>query len=135
MAGFLFPSLRRVLIVEHAESLVTLFEGVLQAHFGCQVLTAGSFAQAVAHLEAQPFDFVLSDLVLPGPSGSGLDLGKWLRAHQPALHSRFVIVTASAGNPELTQAIQRGEVRVLYKPFNATGLIQTVEQAVESAPR
>ena len=99
------------------------------------MLTAGSFAQAVAHLEAQPFDFVLTDLVLPGPSGSGLDLGKWLRAHQPALHSRFVIVTASAGNLELAQTVQRGEVRVLYKPFNATGLIQTVERTVKAAPR
>ena len=135
MSGFILPSLRRILVVEHAESLVTLFEGVLHAHFGCHVVTAGSFAQAVGHLEAQPFDFVLSDLVLPGPSGSGLDLGEWLRTHQPALRSRFVIVTASAGNSELTHAVQRGEVQVLYKPFNATGLIQTVEQTLEAAPR
>ena len=54
MRSFIFPSLQRLLFVEHAESLVTLFEGVLQAHFGCQVVTAGSFAQAVGHLEANP---------------------------------------------------------------------------------
>ena len=123
----------RILVVEHAEDLVTLFEGVIQAHFRCRVVTAGSFVQAVSHLEAHPFDFVLSDLVLPGPSGSGLALGEWLRMHRPALHKRFIIVTASSGSEELAQAVQSGQVRVLYKPFNPTQLIQAIEHTVQAA--
>ena len=131
MSASALPFLRRILVVEHAEDLVTLFEGVIQAHFGCQVVTAGSFAQAVSHLEAQPFDFVLSDLVLPGTGGSGLKLGEWLCTHQPALHNRFIVVTASSGSEELAQAVRNGQVRVLYKPFNATQLIQAIEHTVQ----
>ena len=134
MSNSVLPSLQRILVVEHAEDLVTLFEGVIQAHFGCQVVTAGSFVQAVSHLEAQPFDLVLSDLVLPGPGGSGLALGEWLRTHQPALHKRFVIVTAGSSSKELEQAVQSGQVRVLYKPFNATQLIQAIEHAMQTEP-
>lgn len=126
------PAFQRILVVEHVEDLVALFEGVIQAHFGCQVATAGSFAQAVSHLETQPFDFVLSDLVLPGPGGSGLKLGEWLCMHQPALHKRFIIVTASSGSEELAQAVRGGQVRVLYKPFNATQLIQAIEHTVQT---
>lgn len=126
------PPLSRLLVVEHDASLVTLFADVLQTHFGCQTVTAGSFPEAVRHLETHRFDFVVSDLVLPGGDGSGLDLGERLRAHQPVLGKRFIIVTATSGNAELARAVQRGEVRVLYKPFNATGLIEAVEQAVQA---
>ena len=126
-------SLQRVLVVEHAEDLVTLFEGVIQAHFGCQVVTAGNFAQAVSNLGDQPFDFVLSDLVLPGAGGNGLALGEWLGVHQPVLRRRFIIVTATSGSEELAQAVRSGDVRVLYKPFNATQLIQAIEHTVQTA--
>ena len=133
MSDSALPAFKRILVVEHAEDLVTLFEGVIQAHFGCQVVTAGNFAQAVSDLERQPFDFVLSDLVLPGAGGNGLALGEWLCTHQPALHKRFIIVTASSGSEELVQAERRGEVRVLYKPFNATQLVQAIEKTLQVA--
>ena len=133
VSNSVLPSLQRILVVEHAEDLVTLFLGVLHAHFDCQTVAAGSFAEAVEHLEDQNFDFVLSDLVLPGPSGSGLDLAEWLREHQPALSKRFIIVTATSGSDELAAARQRGVVQVLFKPFNATQLTQAIEQTLQAA--
>ena len=49
--------------------------------------------------------------------------------------SRRTSSCACTGDTELGQALQREEVRVLYKPFNATALVHAIERTVDAAPR
>ena len=62
-----------------------------------------------------------------------MELVAWLRIHRPTLAGRMLLVTASMGRADLEQALARREVRVLFKPFNASGLIRAVERAYGAA--
>ncbi len=123
-------SLHCALVVEDALTLGTLFQNVLRTHFDCRTTLVGSVAEAIAFLEREHVDFVVSDLMMTG--GSGLDLAAWLRAHRPTLAERLLIITACAGDTELGQALAREEVRVLYKPFNATALVRAIERTYQA---
>ncbi len=122
---------RRALVVEDAFEVGALFQDVIRTHFGCPTTLAGSVEEAIGHLEKENVDLVVCDLALIG--GSGLDVAAWLCTHRPALARRLLIITACARDEVLTQAVQRGEVRALYKPFNATQLIQAIEHSVRVA--
>ncbi len=118
---------RRALVVEDAFAVGALFQDVISTHFRCLTTLAATVEEAIGYLEKENVDLVVCDLALVG--GSGLDVAAWLRDHRPALARRLLIITACARDHDLTCAVQREEVRVLYKPFNATALINAVGQA------
>ena len=82
-----------VLLVEDNPQVREFAEGLL-IDLGCKVLTAESGDQALAHLEGDGIDLVLSDVVMPGMSG--VELARHVREDYPPCRSSSRPATATS---------------------------------------
>ncbi len=79
---------------------------------------------AVAALEREPVDLVLSDLVMPGRSG--LELLEFVRREHPA--TDFVLFTANASIESAVEALRMGATDYLTKPVKPDELELVVDR-------
>ncbi len=109
----------RVLLVEDDPAVRETLSDVL-VEAGHTVGAVGTFAEAVAALERDPWDVLLADLVLPG--GSGLDLAARARA-------RGVGVVLCSGHPAHIAQLHGHNIIHLTKPFSTTALEVALDAA------
>ncbi|MFE0590364.1 SpoIIE family protein phosphatase [Micromonospora echinospora] len=89
-------------------------------------------ADGVAALEAagtNPFDLVLTDVMMPGLDGFGLVTA--LRADPRTRHVPIVLLSARAGSAEAVAGLSVGADDYLTKPFSGQELIARVRANVE----
>ena len=112
----------RILAVDDEERLARLVAKMLGSQ-GHQVTTATSGEQALALLEREPFDLLISDLGL-GVGMNGWELADAVREHYPKM--RVILATGwGAGiNPE--EAAAHGVQAVVAKPYRARELRELV---------
>src|SRR6185312_3924560 len=82
-------------------------------------------------LEADEFDLVVSDVVMPGLSG--LELVEAARSRRASLP--IVLVTGAGTYDTLSQALTRGAAGLVTKPFAHAELQNAVRDALERASR
>ena len=104
---------RRVLVVEDEADLRELLVEYFRGR-GHVVTGAADGRTAVATLERETFDLVLTDLQLPGIDGLGV-LSAARRLHPDAY---VVIVTGFASLDSAIQAVRLGAYDYLTKPFS-----------------
>lgn len=115
-----------ILVVDDDDlSREMLAEPLQQA--GYRVLLAPGAEQALAMLEAQSVDLILSDLVMPGMDG--MALLKQVVEQYPALP--FVVLTAYGSVGSAVEAMQAGAADYLEKPFNPDVLRLTIRRVFE----
>src|SRR3990172_8828603 len=102
----------RVLVVDDDPLVLRLLQQVLKAQ-GCLTSTAMNADEALAHLEKQTFDLVLSDIRMPGRSG--LDLLREVQTRQ--LRTPVVLITGYASIETAVEALRIGAADYLTKPF------------------
>ena len=116
------PGARRVLLVEdHADSAEAARELLTEA--SCQVVAAGSLAEALEAAGIQTFDLVLSDLGLP--DGSGLDLMRDLRDRYGL---RGIALTGYGMEDDVRRSREAGFVDHLVKPITFARLANAIER-------
>jgi YesN/AraC family two-component response regulator len=81
-------------------------------------------AVALALLEAEPFDVVISDERMPGLSGS--ELAAEVAERHPA--TRVVLLTAYADGPTVERALGARARNVLGKPVSVVDLQRVLEE-------
>ena len=87
-----------------------------------------SARQALELLDHEPFDLVVSDVVMP--EMTGVEFLYELRERLPGLP--VVLMTGGSKDPErATKAIELGACELLYKPFSHAELNAAVEAALE----
>lgn len=117
-----------ILIVEDDPSLRRIMQ-LRMSHNGFRVLCSDSAEEALAVMDREPIDLVLSDLMLPGLSG--IELLKQVKSQFP---STAVIVLTAFGTVETAvEAMKSGAFDYLTKPVDAEELMLTVERALETA--
>ncbi len=94
---------------------------------GFEVRVASSVEGALALIEAEPPEVLLTDLRMAGQDG--IDLLRQARLRAP--HTRTVLMSAYATARDHQHAVADGAVRVLCKPFTPDELIEAIQQAVE----
>jgi signal transduction histidine kinase len=116
-----------VLLVEDEASVRRLMELVLKRR-GCQVLSAGTPAEARAHFEAhgQEIDLLLTDVALVG--GTGPDLAVLFRQERPEL--RVLFVSGHARDGSQPQRLGQPEDLFLQKPFTLGRFAEAVESVL-----
>ncbi len=118
--------LRRVLVVDDEEPMRHML-GLLLGREGYVVRQADSAEAALAVLEDEPADVVLSDVRMPGMGG--LALVERVRARWPDL---TVIVMSAFGSVELAlQAMARGAYDYVSKPFKSDEVVLALRKAEE----
>src|SRR5262249_14784821 len=95
---------------------------------GAEVTAATTVREAVALLDRQPFDVIVSDLAMP--EEDGFDLARQLRARGPGSGGRLPLValTAHAGAHMRVQALTSGFDTYVAKPVEPTELAAVVKQ-------
>jgi len=116
----------RILVVDdetHARSKI----GATLEHQGYHVQMAASGKEAIAMLEENAFDLVLTEVVIQ--DGNGIALMEFIRAKQPQLP--VVMVTAVQEISVAIDSMHRGAFDYLLKPFERKHLLDTVHRAID----
>lgn len=116
----------RILVVDDERSMQEFLE-ICFRRDGYDVETAGDVDAALAILESEDFDVVVSDLQMPGKSG--LDLLRAVREASP--ETAVVLVTAFATTETAIEAMKEGAYDYVTKPFKVDEIRLVVEKALE----
>nr|WP_276607519.1 response regulator [Limisphaera ngatamarikiensis] len=114
---------RRILVVDD-EPLVCEAMAMMLSFDGHQVQTAQTGAEALALLERQTFDLVITDYAMPEMRGD--ELVRHISARWP--HLPVLMVTAHAEVLAAERVPLPGVSMVLSKPFMLDTLRQAIEQ-------
>jgi two-component system response regulator (stage 0 sporulation protein F) len=115
----------RVLVVDDDAEMRALLLDVLRQE-GYEVAEAEDGAGAVLALRDRPYDVILIDKNMPGPSG--LDLLSGLRSVAP--RSRTIMMTAFGDLASYVEAIEKGALEFLFKPFRMDEMRAAVAKAL-----
>lgn len=117
------PATPAILIVDDDAGQRSLLHSFLAAQ-GFQTFTADSGAAALALLETQPVQMVISDVRMPGMSG--LETLRRARVKYPRLP--VLLVTAYADVRDAVHAMRDGAVDYLEKPIDLDEFLATVRR-------
>src|SRR5512140_806740 len=117
----------RVLVVDDEKNIRATLAVCLEA-LGCRVVACGTADSALEGLEREPFDVAFLDLRLG--ETNGLDLLPRLLAARAGLS--VVVITAYATIETAVEAIRRGAVDYLPKPFTPAQIRHVVEQIAQA---
>ena len=104
----------RILVVDDTEILARVLIRILSA-FGV-VRYAGSVAEAREALSEESYDFILSDVMMPGETGA--DLHRWLSENRPEELSGLSFMTGGIPDRPTRDYIDSLECPVIEKPFD-----------------
>jgi DNA-binding NtrC family response regulator len=118
---------RRILVVDDEEVIRDVL-GTLLEKDGYEVGVASTAGEAIALFEAEPYDVVLLDLMLP--DRPGLDLLREIRRQDP--DAVVVIVTAYSSIEGAIEAMRDGAFHYIPKPFQNQEVLLTVRKGSEA---
>jgi response regulator RpfG family c-di-GMP phosphodiesterase len=117
----------RILCVDDEANILSALRRVFRP-LGYQVFTADSGAEALALLQTQPIDLVISDMRMPEMDGA--QLLEQVRALYP--QTMRLLLTGYADIQSILDAINKGEIyRYISKPWDDVEIRLTVQQALE----
>ena len=114
----------RILLVDDEAKIRDLL-GQFLGMEGHAVVTADSAENSVRQLESGEFDLVVTDLRMPGMGGMGLLA--WLQEAGPAVPA--IVISAYGDINDAVQAMHRGAVDYLVKPFEPDELVVRIQRA------
>ncbi len=117
--------MQRILVVDDEKNYLVVLSALLGGE-GYEVITAQSGARALAMVEEDEPDLVITDMRMPRMSG--LELIRGLKERAPGLP--VVVMTAYGTVENAVEAMKAGAVDYIMKPFENQQLLLTVERAL-----
>jgi signal transduction histidine kinase len=119
-----------VLLVEDAPMIRRLAREIMQ-RAGYTVIDAGDAPQAMELLDKHgPIDLLLTDLIMPGPSG--VELSEQVRKQQP--HVQVLYMSGYTDNAILRDGMLGDSATFLQKPFTPEELLRKLRSVMETEP-
>jgi CheY-like chemotaxis protein len=103
--------------------------GVLLAAEGYRVVSAEDGAEGIRKLQEEPFDLVITDVVMP--EVDGFQVMQYLKDYAPDV--AVVAITAYVSAESAIEALRRGAYDYLAKPFDVDLMQLVVKRALEKA--
>ncbi len=127
------PGRPRILVVDDNADMQRYVATLLDDRY--EVTVAGDGAEALERIAAEPFDLVLTDVMMPRLDGFGLL--RALRAGASTSRVPVVMLSARAGEGSAVEGLEAGADDYLVKPFSALELTARVRSILdlESARR
>ena len=119
----------RILLAEDDEAMRTYLARALE-NAGYQVTAVGRGTEAVPLLESEPFDLLLSDIVMP--EMDGIELAQRCNELSPTTKVMFITGFAAV---TLKASRDQPRAKVLSKPFHLKDLVLEVERVFEDQAR
>ncbi len=118
----------KILVVDDSPTTLEVLLRVLNQQ-GCSVVIAPSVGQALQELDNGSFDLVVTDLKMP--EVSGIELVR--HVHENLRNTAVMMITGYATVEGAVEAVKRGAVEYLAKPFTNEEFVQAVGRALETA--
>ena len=115
----------RILVVDDEEQMRDLLAKVLERK-GYQVSVCGDGAEALAFLEREPADLVITDVRMPGLNG--MEALRAIKELNPEIV--VLIMTAFGSIDQAVQAVKEGAYDYINKPFKIDEILLTIEKAL-----
>ena len=121
-----------ILVIEDEDAVRDMLKATLE-HNGFRVLTASGGREALDLCEANPaaIDLLLTDIVMPGTSGT--DLAGYLAVRYPEI--RVVRMSGFTEAMLGESGLRRDDSLFLQKPFSREQLLTTIRRALEGPGR
>jgi two-component system NtrC family sensor kinase len=132
VAGEAPASFGTVLLVDDEETVLDLEQQILRAHC-TRIHTARSGREAIACLEQQRVDAVITDLKMPGEV-SGEELFQWIARRRPELAPRVVFTMSDADDRRVRELLRRTGCHHLQKPFRLDDLVGALRKVFAESP-
>ncbi len=116
----------RVLVVDDEKEIQNLLQKLLTKE-GYEVDVATLPEEAIKKIEAEHYDVVLLDLMLPGVKGT--DIIQEIKRRRP--NCAVIIMTAFGTIPSSVEAIRKGAFDYIEKPFKKGEIQYAVRNAME----
>ena len=114
-----------ILVVDDDDVIRDTLCELLTADYSCQ--TADTAEEALAKLEAQAFDVVLTDISMPGLNGEEL-LNKVVELYPG---TPVIIMSGHSDQEQAQSLMSRGAFDYLLKPFRLEVVEESVKRAIE----
>lgn len=115
-----------ILVVDDFSTMRRIISNVLRQLGYENIIEAEDGTKALAILDTQQIDFVITDWNMP--QMSGLDLLKAIRASKDKKHIPVLMVTAEAMQENIIAAAQAGVNNYIVKPFDAKTLSEKINK-------
>ena len=116
----------RILVVDDEEQMRDLLAKVLERK-GYEVSVCGDGAEALALLEREPADLVITDVRMPGLNG--MEALRAIKELNPEIV--VLIMTAFGSIDQAVQAVKEGAYDYINKPFKIDEILLTIQKALE----
>src|SRR5215831_6778708 len=126
MEGEVMEDHPTILLIEDELQLRDDLQILLQSA-GYQVTTAANGVEGSQQIREQPFDLVITDLVMPGMDG--FQVMDYLRVHSP--ETVVVAITGYVSAESAIQALRKGAYDYLAKPLDVDLVHSVVARALE----
>ena len=120
----------RVLLVEDDPDVAAIC-GDMLAGLGLKVIRAADAAEGLAALEADEFDLLLTDVIMPG-GVNGVELARQVAAKRPGI--RVLLASGYAGEA-IDRALSDAPWPLLSKPYDADALRRALGDALGETGR
>ncbi|MFO0930716.1 MAG: ATP-binding protein [Gemmataceae bacterium] len=116
---------QRVLVIDDEDHIRRFLAGAL-AHLGYEAVVAATAEEGLAVFEREPFDLVLTDLILPGSNGE--QVARTVAQRRP--HTPVILLTGQACCYDADHTLPEGVSCLLAKPIGLATLASTVARLV-----
>jgi DNA-binding NtrC family response regulator len=116
-----------ILIVDDEESIRITFEMFLKREGYGKISTAATLEEALALINEEQFDLIISDIVLEGATGT--ELLRYIR--QTGVQCPVVMITGYPNLESAAEAVRLGAFDYISKPVNKESLLRFVRQALK----
>jgi two-component system chemotaxis response regulator CheY len=128
----MFSKETQILVVDDSINIRQIITENLKRLGFSRIETAGEAKEAFTKLvqaekAGTPFQLILSDLNMPGPSG--LDFLKQCRENETFKNVPFIMITTESEKQAVIQAAVSGVSAYIVKPFNLETLTKRLKEA------
>jgi len=116
----------KILVVDDFATMRRIIKNTLRQIGYENVVEAEDGEAAVAKLETERIDFIVSDWNMP--KMTGLELLRWVRSHDEFKDLPFLMVTAEAQKENILEAAKARVNNYVVKPFTA----ETMEEKIDA---
>jgi len=116
-----------VLVIDDDNQLLRLVRANLES-VGYRVVTSTNALSALEHVEMEPFDLILLDIMLPGMDG--YELCQKIREFSSV---PIIMLTAKVEDADKVRGLKLGADDYLTKPFNVQELLARIEAVLRRA--
>jgi two-component system chemotaxis response regulator CheY len=123
------PTQMKFLVVDDFSTMRRIVRGLLKELGWHHVAEAEDGAEALSLLQAQRFDFVVTDINMPNMDGFALLQA--IKADAALRHLPVLMVTAEARKHDIVLAARSGAAGYIVKPFSKATLEDKVQRILQ----